>query len=279
MQTLILDAHQGWRWLAEGFRIYRKNPHFLALLLLSYWGVLLLFSLIPLLGYLAAAVFGPVFLVSLMNACRDADHGEGVFSGPPKSSESSKGASFPRRRSVLPVLFSGFSVERNRLLMLGAVYCAVDLFLLAGTALFDDGLLFQTLLGVAKIDSETPVDASLIESQLLWFLLLRLPMILALWYAPLLTGWRGVPLAKALFFSCVAVWRNRQAFLAYGLCAFLFCALLPVSISSLLVLILPFATTFITYVLVLVFVLIFLPVLMVSRYVSYRDVFRVDTNA
>jgi len=38
------------------------------------------------------------------------------------------------------------------------------------------------------------------------------------WYAPALVGWYGITLFQALFFSGVACWRNKWAFLVYGLC-------------------------------------------------------------
>ena len=47
--------------------------------------------------------------------------------------------------------------------------------------------------------------------------LLCLPVFLAMWYAPVLAAWHGLPAGKALFFSIVAVWRNLGAFVVYGL--------------------------------------------------------------
>jgi len=37
------------------------------------------------------------------------------------------------------------------------------------------------------------------------------------WHAPALVHWAGQSTAKSLFFSTVAVWRNRGAFAVYGL--------------------------------------------------------------
>ncbi len=47
--------------------------------------------------------------------------------------------------------------------------------------------------------------------RLLLWALLGLPF----WYAPGLVHWGGHGAFKALFFSCVAVWRNKLAFLVY----------------------------------------------------------------
>lgn len=65
-------------------------------------------------------------------------------------------------------------------------------------------------------------DRALLEdAQLQFSLLLRLvlfmPLSLLFWHAPALIHWGGVPVAKALFFSAVACWRNFGAFIGYGL--------------------------------------------------------------
>ena len=37
------------------------------------------------------------------------------------------------------------------------------------------------------------------------------------WHAPALVHWGGQPWARSLFFSTVAIWRNKGAFAVYGL--------------------------------------------------------------
>jgi uncharacterized membrane protein len=49
------------------------------------------------------------------------------------------------------------------------------------------------------------------------FLVLYIPVQMALWYAPLFVAWHSVPPRKAMFFSFVATWRNRWAFVQFGL--------------------------------------------------------------
>ncbi|MDP0995369.1 hypothetical protein, partial [Klebsiella pneumoniae] len=41
---------------------------------------------------------------------------------------------------------------------------------------------------------------------------LYIPVAVLFWFAPLLVAWHGIPVGKALFFSWMAVWRNRAAF-------------------------------------------------------------------
>ena len=110
-------------------------------------------------------------------------------------------------------------------------------------------------------------------------LLIALPVLLAFWFAPLLTAWDGVPAAKSLFFSFVAAWRNWRAFLAYGLAATLLGVFLPGLLLIVASLISKTLGDVISMALRMLLVLIFAPVLMASVYLSYRDVFHSPTAA
>jgi hypothetical protein len=48
-------------------------------------------------------------------------------------------------------------------------------------------------------------------------LALTLPLSLLFWHAPALVHWCGVNAPKAVFFSLVACWRNKAAFIMYGI--------------------------------------------------------------
>jgi len=37
MQALTLPTKRGWRWLADGFRIFRKSPLLLGVIVVGYW--------------------------------------------------------------------------------------------------------------------------------------------------------------------------------------------------------------------------------------------------
>jgi hypothetical protein len=55
-----------------------------------------------------------------------------------------------------------------------------------------------------------------LRNPMMLFLALYLPLGAAFWYAPVLMIWHGLRLTQALFFSLVACWRNKWAFLVYG---------------------------------------------------------------
>jgi hypothetical protein len=48
-------------------------------------------------------------------------------------------------------------------------------------------------------------------------MVLYVPLSMLFWHAPALVFWQGVPPVKSLFFSWMACWRNKGAFLVYTL--------------------------------------------------------------
>ncbi len=251
MQALTLPAAQGWRWLTDGFRIYRKNHLMLTFLVVSYWVLMALLNIIPVLGTVATTLCIPAFSVSLMNACRSIDRGTAV--GP-------------------QLLFSGFASNLRSLLILGAIYLAVTVAILAVSALADDGALMAMMLAGHKPDDEVLNDGSLLLAAQIALLFLC-PLIMAYWYAPVLAGWNGFSPAKALFFSFVACLRNWRAFLVYSLAIVVVATLVPGVILGLLATLLPSGVALLTVLITVLLILVLTPTLFASFYVSYCDVF------
>lgn len=258
MQALKLSARQGWRWLARGFAIFRKNPALLALLIITYWMIVNVLNHIPFIGPVLATILLPLFSVGLMNACRDIDQEQQT--GP-------------------HLLFSGFFQNRHALLMLGLLYLGATVLILGISALVDGGLLMQLML-----TGTSPGDDALSSSQFLTAMQLALvlltPVTMAYWYAPLLVAWHDLPIGKALFFSSVACLRNWRAFLAYSLAILVFGALLPGLLFTLLTLLLPGADSLLAVLFSFPLLFVFTPTLFASFYVSYCEVFvRIEDNA
>lgn len=246
MQALALDAVSGWRWVKAGWRLFRRQPLGFTALLFFYWLVLLTASVIvgwiaqavgkvlpfvsadvvAVLGSLLVAMLTPALTVGFLQACRAADSGLPVH----------------------PVLlFAPFRAGRQtlqRLIALGFVQMlALTLILLAtsGTSAFRDdpatpprvattatepapaaspGARRDASGTASNADTPTEAEQEAIRREAVQRLVQGvgyLPVALLLWYAPLLVAWHGVPPGKALFFSVVAVWRNRTAFVVYGL--------------------------------------------------------------
>ncbi len=202
MQIKPLRAAAGWRWVGDGFRLLRRQP--IALLAIVFLNLMLLSLsvLIPLVGTVAPLVLTPALMVGLMHAVRAVDAGRMPSPG---------------------LLFAGFrdagGTAWRPLLVLGAFNAAATLVALGLAALADGGALMKLATGQTPADDPAANEASLLYAALV-FVLVYTPVQMALWYAPLLTAWHRVPPLKALFFSFVAVLRNKAAFAVYALAWF-----------------------------------------------------------
>ncbi len=213
-----VGAGHGWRWVLGGFRLLAKKPLALLALLVFDLFLLLMPSILPFIGPLMPTLLTPVFAVGLMVAMRTTDRG---------------GNPTPQ------MLFAAFGDEGGRawrsLLVLGAINAIATMFAVALTALADGGALLGSMTGLeageapgAATDGGTGAGAGedpdadamglvlpSVSLTLLLFLLLLLPIQAATWYAPLFIAWHRIPVGKSLFFSLVAVWRNKAAFAVY----------------------------------------------------------------
>jgi len=258
MQALTLPAAQGWRWLTDGFRIFRRNHLMLTFLVVSYWVLMALVNVIPVIGTIATTLCIPAFSVSLMNACRSIERGTPL--GP-------------------QLLFSGFASNLRSLLTLGAIYLAAVVAILGLSALADDGALMAMMLAGQKPDAETVSSGSLLLATEIALVLLC-PLIMAYWYAPVLAGWHGLSPAKALFFSFVACLRNWRPFLVYSLAIGVVATLVPGIVLGILAALLPSGASLVLVLMMVLLILVLAPTLFASFYVSYRDVFvSVDDDA
>lgn len=258
MQALKLPARRGWLWLAGGFALFRKNPPLLTLLVVSYWMLVAVINLIPVLGAIVATLCIPAFSVSLMNACRELDQG----------------------RPIAPqLLFSGFRENLRELLMLGGLYLGATITILGVSAMADGGVLMQMMLGSAAPSEEAMSSGQFLAATQIGMILLT-PLTMAYWYAPVLAAWHGFPVGKALFFSFVACLRNWRAFLAYAAALIVFGGVIPGVLLGLLASLVPDGIGFFAPLFTIPLLLVLAPTLFASFYVSYRDVFvAVDEDA
>lgn len=161
------------------------------------------------------------------------------------------GADAVRRGQPLSLahLVAGLAHQTRPLLVLGAIYGVASLVISVGALMLLQGSVFQ---GVSPI-----ADPSEISPELLLVLLLamsvNIPLLMAMWFAPILVYLHGMPPAAAMRLSFYACARNLAAFLVYGMVAFLlaFAATVPMLLGW--------------------FVLF--PVFVLSAYIAYRDLF------
>lgn len=248
MHARIVPALQGARWLIEGWRLFTAAPLAWLALLLAYWLLMTLVSIIPLVGVAAASIAVPAFSVGFMAAARAASRRAGI---------------------EMALLFDGFRHALRPQLVLGAVYLACLALVLGGGALVDDGALARWML-----TGKRPAGDVLQSDDFLAALgctgALYLPVMMLFWFAPPLAAWHSASPAKALFYSFFACLMNWRAFLAYGAAA----ALVTLVVPFLLVVTLRTMLGGASFAwLAFPLLAVLLPTLFASFYASYRDVF------
>jgi hypothetical protein len=252
MQARRLPARHGALWLAAGFRLLRANPPLLTALTLAYLSCVVIINMLPPpIGPVLLPILLPMLTVIIANGCKAAEHG----------------------RAVTPaVLTAGVRSQRIPLIRLGGLHLLGSLTVLAISLAIEGGDLLSALPQPELDDKETVVF-------LLRLLVIALPVLMAFWFAPLLTGWDNVPALKSVFFSAVASYRNWRAFAAYGAAVTLVGVALPYLILVLANLINESLTAVLAVVVRMALVFVLAPALTASIYISYADVFAPELPA
>lgn len=235
-----LPASRGWHWLIEGFSLLRRAPLiWIAFTLFLFLGVELAARL-PVLGVLLL-LFYPLALAGLMLACADLEQGRAI--------------EFAR-------VFAVLRENPSRLTTIGGVYLVGQLLIMWVMVLIGGDQMHLVANGQIDKTNAQALAAALgtIMRALLAGLLLSLPLLMAVWFSPLLVVFEKLPSLKAMRLSMQACWMNRTPFLVYGLLA----------LGIVILVMLPFGTAnpqsnpglwFAT------------PLLLPSIYTSYRDVY------
>ncbi|HEU0201434.1 MAG TPA: BPSS1780 family membrane protein, partial [Burkholderiaceae bacterium] len=164
MQIRVLPVSTGPLWLREGWQLFRRQPLGLPAMVVVYVFMLVAPMLLPFIGPAASGVLSPFATLGLMTAVRDTAAG----------------------RMPTPAAFAQAfrdPVRRVLLFRLG---------------LINAGLLVLAALGSLLFVPEPPAEttAATVEDfplrALLMQLLLYLPAIVLMWFAPMLAGWHGL---------------------------------------------------------------------------------------
>jgi hypothetical protein len=195
------DPGQGLQWVRGALRVFARRPLALTAMLMGFFLLgLLVATLLPVVGGLLTLAALPLLSLGFMIATHAVQVGEAPHMG---------------------MFFSPLrGPARNRLAMLGVVYAA----LLVGGFLLCD-LIHGGELRAALQAMQTPPanEAEILAGRpdlllgpalfMLWAALLSVPF----WHAPALIHWGHQTVAQSLFSSTLACWRNKGAFLVYGL--------------------------------------------------------------
>jgi len=201
MQIRKVDARHGWQWLVQGLVLFRKDPaHWLMLIALLFIGSRVLLA-VPYLGLLVVLIT-PNFLAGLTHGAQALEQGK------------------PLR---LGYLASGFLKNAGHLVTLGGVsllghfLMLVAMTTVAGAALSD---VVQTM-STGAITQETVAAMRVAAPRLLLSvcmgLAIAVPVMLAVWFAPMLVFFDDVKPGPAMLMSLWACLRNIMPMLVYAI--------------------------------------------------------------
>lgn len=236
MEVRKVDTGQGWQWIVEGFKLFRKNPPIWIALFVIYFLIVIGVSVIPVVGPLLMTLLAPVFTAGFMLACRDLEQGGELELG---------------------YLVAGFKHNTGQLITVGGLYLVGSIIIL-GLMMMSGGGAILGSAALGQMQGAEPNEAMIgamggMLVALLVAMALLVPLLMAYWFAPALVVFHGVPALEAMklsFFGCL---RNMGPFLLYGAIAFvlMMIAMIPFGLGM----------------------LVLVPVLNASIYVGYRDIF------
>lgn len=246
MDPRNVPAGHGWTWIAEGFALFRRSPANWLVIVLILLALSQLLAAVSVLGLLFILLM-PLLIAGLMEGCRAVERGEPL---------------------KLAYLACGFQNNAADLVTLGGISLVGNLgVMMLVIALAGDSLpaFNAAVTSGAALDTSPELRAAwaAVARAMLVGILVSLPLVLALFYAPLLVYFHGLRPLAAMKSSLQACVRNTSALLVYGLVVF-----------AGMVIAVPFAKALSSYHLAL---WLLAPVLLPSLYASYKDVYGVGS--
>lgn len=235
-----VDASRATAWLGDGWRLFSMAPGVWIATAIVLIVIQVLLGMVPGIGQIASVLLTPVFAAGLMQCSRSVAEGTTL---------------------QFDEMFAGFRRNTSNLVLAG-------LLMLAGFALIS--IVAFALLGAvggapllnaiqsgtfSSIEVGTAIGAVLL-AMLVW-LLLSLPLTMAIWFAPALVFFDGMAPFNALKSSFRACLHNWLTLSIYGLVLMVlaFIASIPFGLGW----------------------LVLLPVAAISIYLSYRDIYGSNT--
>lgn len=236
MEAHVVAAGNGWQWMVDGFGLFRKNPIIWIVLTIALVAIAVGLGLIPILGPLIFYLLSPVFLAGLMLGCRALEKGGEI---------------------EIAHLFAGFRVNASQLITIGGIYLIGQIVIYGILILIGGGAVSAMMGGISSAEIAAMPDAmSGMMLALLVALALSVPLMMAIWFAPLLVVFDNLPAMMAVKLSFSACLKNIMPFLVYGIVIFLLGIIAAI----------PFGLG----------LLVLIPAIFGSIYASYKDVFAVS---
>ncbi|MCY1165113.1 MAG: BPSS1780 family membrane protein [Pseudomonadota bacterium] len=198
MKLNIVPARTGITWVKLGCKTFFQQPLAMSGLFFMFMALLSIATLVPFIGAALALALLPAATLGLMAATQEATKGK-----------------FP----MPSILISAFRAGKQRvraMMVLGALYAAGFLALMAVSTLVDGGQFARLYLVGGKITEDMVLQGNF-QAAMWVTMALYLPLSLLFWHAPALVHWHGVTPVKSLFFSFMACYKNWAALAVYGL--------------------------------------------------------------
>lgn len=240
LATRQLNALHGWKWITDGFAMFRRSPVIWIALLFIYLLIGMLLSTVKLIGPIVLNLLAPVFVAGFMIGCRALEKGEEL---------------------EIAHLFAGFKHQTAQLVTVGGIYLAGAIVIVGIIFAGTDQAMLQAMVSGEKLSHEQAA-AALEGGFMLTMLLgmaLMLPLVMAYWFAPVLVAFHDLSGVQAMKQSFIACLRNIWPFFIYSVIAtvLLVLAALPLFLGM----------------------LVMIPTMIASLYASYRDIFAVEAPA
>jgi hypothetical protein len=237
LATKQLNALHGWKWIVDGFAVFRRSPVIWIALLFIYLLIGMLLSTVKLIGPIVLNLLAPVFVAGFMIGCRALEKGEEL---------------------EIAHLFAGFKHHTAQLVTVGGIYLTGAIVVVGIIFAGTDQAMLQAMVSGEKLSQEQAA-AALNDGFMLTMLLglaLMLPLVMAYWFAPVLVTFHNMTAVQAMkqsFFACL---RNIWPFFIYSVIAtvLLVLAALPLFLGM----------------------LVMIPTMIASLYISYRDIFVIE---
>ena len=243
VEARIVAAGRGWQWLVEGYGLFRMSPTLwlaLTVVLALMWAASLV---VPVLGPLLFNLLSPALFAGLMIGCRALEGGAPL---------------------EIAHLFAAFKRHATPLVTVGGVYLVGTVIVVGIVLVITGGSMLPSVLSKPGTDIETMRAAA--RSMMLALAIgaaVYLPVLMVVWFAPMLVVFNGLAPVAAMTLSFTGCVGNTVPFLVYG------GAILLAGI----VLSLPAALGPIGGMLAIALFVASIPVLICSVYASYRDIF------
>ena len=200
MEPRKVAGGRGWSWIADGFRLFVKSPAMWVALLLILFALSRLLAIVPVMAAIFVLLI-PVFLAGLMEGARAVEQGQEL---------------------KIMHLACGFQKNAAQLVTLGGISLVGNLIavmiviVMSGDALND----MSKLLTATQITEDMRLAMTKVARAFLVATLVSMPLLMALWYAPLLVYFDDAKPLAAMKSSFVACLRNAMPLLVYGLIVF-----------------------------------------------------------